>query len=106
MEKYKIEYLELKSRLKVIKQEIQEIIVKYDSDDWMNKLMVVLSELYEERKWDREEYDSDILYNYSDDCGVPLEDLEAIMELFVERKVTKRRMGFIKWLVLRKFLYY
>jgi hypothetical protein len=28
------------------------------------------------------------------------------MELFVERKVTKRRMWFIKWLVLRKFLYY
>jgi hypothetical protein len=33
MEKYKIEYLELKSRLKVIKKEIQEIIVKYDSED-------------------------------------------------------------------------
>ena len=106
MEKYKIEYLELKSRLKIIKQEIQEIIVKYDSDDWMNKLMVVLSQLYEERKGDREEYDSDILYNYRDDCGVPIEYLEAVMELFVERKVTKRRMWFIKWLVLRKFLYY
>jgi hypothetical protein len=54
--------------------------------------MVVLSQLYEERKGDREGYNSDILYNYCDDCGIPLEDLEAIMELFVERKVTKRRM--------------
>lgn len=106
MEKYKIEYLELKSRIKVLKKEIQIILIKYDSEDWMNKLMVVLSELYEERKWDREGYDLDILYNYRDDCGVSLEDLEAIMELFVERKITKRRMGFIKWLVLRKFLYY
>lgn len=106
MEKYKIEYLELRSKLKVLKKQIQDIIIKYDGGYWMNKLMLVLEELYEERKWDREEYDSDILYNYRDDCGVPIEDLEAVMELFVERKVTKRRMGFIKWLVLRKFLYY
>ena len=49
-----IEYLELKKRLAVIKEEIQEILKKYDYNSYeysmQNKLMEVLSVLYELRK--------------------------------------------------------
>lgn len=120
MEKYKIEYFELKNKLKQLKIDIQETLEKYDKDEnWdyfqpgqINKLMKVSSELYESRKWDWESYwyrydwNENILDNYEEDCWVPIEDLENILELFIERKIAKRRIWFIKWLIIRKFLYY
>ena len=109
MEKYKIEYFELKNKLPEIKKDIQKILEKYDFDnDWYgqsNKLMEVLSWLYQERKWTWYQWTS-VLDNYRESSWVPLEDLEAIMELFIERKEAKKRMWFIKWLIIRKFLYY
>lgn len=113
MEKYKIEYLELKNKLVQLKKEIQEILEKYDKYEYwyylqQNKLMKVLSELYVSRKWDefRDNWDENILDNYDDSCWVPLQDLEKILELFIERKIAKRRLWFIKWLIVRKFIYY
>ena len=113
MEKYRKEYFQLQDKLKKIKIDIQEILEKYDNNwDYYtpgkpNKLMEVLHELYEERKGEyRHDWEENVLENYRDDCGVPLEDLEKIMDLFIERKIAKRRIWMLKWLILRNFLYY
>lgn len=110
MEKYRKEYFEVKDRLATLKKEIQEILEKYEPKEYpftSNKLMDVLHELYKDRKGeDRDDYAENILENYREDCGVPYEDLASIMELFIERKIARRRIGFIKGFIVRNFIYH
>lgn len=52
MEKYRLEYFEVKERLATLKKEIQVILEKYEYSEptYGNKLMDVLRGLYEDRK--------------------------------------------------------
>lgn len=115
-EKYKKEYIETKEKILVIKKEIQELINKYWYDDnYWSKIMSVISSLYNNRNWwscsyweDDSYYYENILEQITDwidvEYDIKIEDLEDIMELFIERKIAKKRMWFIKGLIIRDFI--
>lgn len=105
MEKYKEEYISLKQKLSDCKKEIEIINNKYSDEDWVSKIMEVIRELYSQRKWEDWYYEEDILNNYNTECWVNIEDISEMLQLFKKRKEIRRRMWFIKWLVLRNFLY-
>ena len=106
-EKYIIEYHDIKKRLMIYKNKIEELNNKYSDDYWKSLIMEVIWWLYNNRKWwDYDDwsyyYLENILDNYDSKCWVKFEDLTEIMNLFIQRKKDKRRLWFLKWLAVRE----
>lgn len=107
-EKYIIEYHNIKTKLEILKLEIEKFNDKY-SDNWTSLIMEIISGLYTNRKWwdcdyweDDRFYYENILDLYDENCWVSFEDLSEMLDLFIERKKLKRRLWYLKWLALRE----
>jgi len=105
MKDYRKEYFDQKQEIRENKNCIEIMNKKYSNEDWFSHMMKVIWELYDNRG-QGVEYDLDITNNYDDECWIPFDDLCEMLELFKERRKLKRRLWFIKWLIIRHYLYY
>lgn len=107
MKDYRKEYLDITQELTEIKKNIETMNDKYNDEFWNSKIMKVIWELYDTRN-SSEYYNikDDITNYYDDECWIPFDDLCVMLDLFKTRRIIKRRLWFIKWLIIRNYLYY
>lgn len=116
IQKHSIDYYTLRNRQKEIKKAIEKIVDKYpevetgekDKGGWnifRSQIMLDIETLYDTRKEysreSRDDRDDDILnyYEYLD-LKTPYEEIENLLNLFIERKQIKRKIWTIKGVVM------